>query len=133
MLEPVGPQLEATSWRTSQCSVSRRFVAATAERLTGVRSQPLDCERWLIVFVDGFDFAGHTVMGQGRDGPLPSRTGSHLRGDPGLRVGRVSIDAALDWNSPFRATQAPVIARIMTEGSNTNPERWATSCRQSLA
>ena len=63
VLEPVGRQLEATSSGTSQSSVSRRFIAATAERLAEFRSRPLDGERWLIVFVDGFDFAGHTMVG----------------------------------------------------------------------
>jgi len=62
-LEPVGERLAASSSGTSQSSVSRRFVAATAERLAAFRSRPLDSERWLIVFVDGFDFAGHTMVG----------------------------------------------------------------------
>lgn len=63
VLEPVGEQLEASATGTSQSSVSRRFVTATAERLAAFRSRPLDDERWLIVFVDGFDFAGHTMVG----------------------------------------------------------------------
>ncbi len=63
VLEPVGEQLEATGSGTSQSSVSRRFIAATAERLAEFRARPLDSERWLIVFVDGFDFAGHTMVG----------------------------------------------------------------------
>ena len=62
-LEPVGEQVEASASGTSQSSVSRRFIAATAERLAAFRSRPLDGERWLIVFVDGFDFAGHTMVG----------------------------------------------------------------------
>ena len=44
-------------------SVSRRFITATAERLAEFRSRPLDDQRWLICFVDGFDFAGHTMVG----------------------------------------------------------------------
>jgi putative transposase len=63
VLEPVGEQLEATASGVSQSSVSRRFIAATAERLAEFRARPLDGERWLIVFVDGFDFAGHTMVG----------------------------------------------------------------------
>jgi len=63
VLEPVGEQLEATATGTSQSSVSRRFITATAERLAEFRARPLDGERWLIVFVDGFDFAGHTMVG----------------------------------------------------------------------
>lgn len=62
-LEPVGDTVEATASGTSQSSVSRRFITATKERLSEFRSRPLDDERWLIVFVDGFDFAGHTMIG----------------------------------------------------------------------
>jgi transposase-like protein len=62
-LEPVGEAVEASASGTSQSSVSRRFVAATAERLAEFRSRPLDDQRWLICFVDGFDFAGHTMVG----------------------------------------------------------------------
>jgi transposase-like protein len=62
-LEPVGEEVEAAASGTSQSSVSRRFVAATAERLAEFRSRPLDDQRWLICFVDGFDFAGHTMVG----------------------------------------------------------------------
>ncbi len=63
VLEPVGEPVQATASGTSQSSVSRRFIAATAERLAEFRARPLDGERWLIVFVDGFDFAGHTMVG----------------------------------------------------------------------
>ncbi len=62
-LEPVGEAVAETSSGTSQSSVSRRFVAATAERLAEFRSRPLDDQRWLICFVDGFDFVGHTMVG----------------------------------------------------------------------
>jgi transposase-like protein len=62
-LEPVGDQVEAAATGTSQSAVSRRFVAATAERLAEFRARPLDDQRWLICFVDGFDFAGHTMVG----------------------------------------------------------------------
>src|SRR5215207_8283178 len=62
-LEPIGEEVEAAASGTSQSSVSRRFVAATAERLAEFRARPLDDQRWLIVFVDGFDFAGHTMVG----------------------------------------------------------------------
>jgi transposase-like protein len=62
-LEPVGEGVEQTASGVSQSSVSRRFVAATAERLAEFRSRPLDDQRWLICFVDGFDFAGHTMVG----------------------------------------------------------------------
>jgi putative transposase len=62
-LEPIGDAVEATATSTSQSSVSRRFVCATAERLAEFRSRPLDDQRWLVCFVDGFDFAGHTMIG----------------------------------------------------------------------
>jgi transposase-like protein len=62
-LEPVGEQVERSASGVSQSSVSRRFITATAERLAAFRSRPLEDERWLIVFVDGFDFAGHTMVG----------------------------------------------------------------------
>ncbi len=62
-LEPVGETVEATASGTSQSSVSRRFITATAERLAEFRSRPLDDQRWLICFVDGFDFAGHMMIG----------------------------------------------------------------------
>jgi len=62
-LEPVGETVEAAASGTSQSSVSRRFIAATAERLAKFRSRPLDDQRWLIVFIDGFDFAEHTMVG----------------------------------------------------------------------
>jgi putative transposase len=62
-LEPVGEAVEQAASGVSQSSVSRRFVTATAERLAAFRSRPLDDERWLIVFVDGFDLAGHTMVG----------------------------------------------------------------------
>jgi hypothetical protein len=62
-LEPVGETVEAVASGTSQSSVSRRFITATAERLAEFRSRPLDDRRWLIVFIDRFDFAGHTMIG----------------------------------------------------------------------
>jgi putative transposase len=62
-LEPVGETVEATASGTSQSAVSRRFITATAERLAEFRARPLDDQRWLICFVDGFDFAGHTMIG----------------------------------------------------------------------
>jgi putative transposase len=62
-LEPVGDAVDAAATGTSQSAVSRRFVAATKERLAEFRARPLDDQRWLIVFIDGFDFAGHTMVG----------------------------------------------------------------------
>jgi putative transposase len=62
-LEPVGTEVTKKSSSTSRSSVSRRFVAATAERLAEFRSRPLDDAKWLVIFIDGFDFAGHTMVG----------------------------------------------------------------------
>jgi transposase-like protein len=62
-LEPVGETVEETTSGTSRSSVSRRFCAMTAERLADFRTRPLDDQCWLIVFVDGFDFADHTMVG----------------------------------------------------------------------
>ncbi len=62
-LEPVGAEVEACASGKSQSSVSRRFITATAERLAELRARPLDDRRWLIVFIDGFDFPGHAMVG----------------------------------------------------------------------
>jgi putative transposase len=62
-LEPVGTEVAEKASSTSRSSVSRRFVAATAERLAEFRSRPLDDAKWLVIFIDGFDFAGHTMVG----------------------------------------------------------------------
>ncbi|CAN5857632.1 IS256-like element ISRba9 family transposase [soil metagenome] len=62
-LEPVGAQVERSASSTSKSAVSRRFVNATAERLTDLHARPLDDERWLVVYVDGFGFGDHTLVG----------------------------------------------------------------------
>lgn len=62
-LEPVGVAVEDRASGTSQSSVSRRFITATAERLAEFRTRLLEDQRWLICFVDGFDFAGPTMIG----------------------------------------------------------------------
>lgn len=56
-LEPVGSEIEQTASGTKQSSVSRRFVTVTGERLAEFRTRPLDAQRWLVCFIDGFDFA----------------------------------------------------------------------------
>ncbi len=63
VLEPVGQAVTLYASGTSQSSVSRRFINTTAARLAEFRSRPLDNQRALIVFADGFDFAGHTMVG----------------------------------------------------------------------
>ncbi|MCP4088166.1 MAG: IS256 family transposase [Actinomycetia bacterium] len=62
-LEPVGDKINNQASGTSQSAVSRRFITATKAHLATFRARPLDDQRWLIVYVDGFDFAGHTMIG----------------------------------------------------------------------
>jgi len=61
-LEPVGAAVEAETLGTSKSSVSRRFVNATTEQLASLMGRRLDDERWLIMFIDGFTFAGHMLV-----------------------------------------------------------------------
>jgi len=62
-LEPVGAEIEAQALGTSKSSVSRRFVTATTEGFTSLMSRRLDDEQWLIIFIDGFSFADHLLVG----------------------------------------------------------------------
>jgi len=62
-LEPVGDQVEQAATGTSKSAVSRRFVAATAERLGALLGRRLDDRRWLVVFLDGFGMAEHLLVG----------------------------------------------------------------------
>ncbi len=62
-LEPVGEQVAAAASGTSKSAVSRRFVAATAERLAELVARPLGEQRWPVVFCDGFTLGEHTMVG----------------------------------------------------------------------
>ncbi|CAN5356841.1 MAG: transposase [Acidimicrobiia bacterium] len=62
-LEPVGVAVGEAATGTSKSAVSRRFVTATAERVAQLCARPLGGDRWLVVFVDGFHFAGHCLVG----------------------------------------------------------------------
>jgi hypothetical protein len=62
-LEPVGAQVEQAATGTSRSAVSRRFVAATAERLDQLLHRPLGGQRWLVVFLDGFGMGEHLLVG----------------------------------------------------------------------
>ncbi len=62
-LEPVGAAIEAEATGTSKSSVSRRFVNATADQFVSLMSRRLDDERWLIMFIDGFTFGDHMLVG----------------------------------------------------------------------
>jgi putative transposase len=61
-LEPVGKAVEAASTSTSKSAVSRRFVAATAERLAELCARPLDERRWSIVMLDGVHLGEHLLV-----------------------------------------------------------------------
>ena len=62
-LEPVGLKVEQAAVATSKSAVSRRFVAATAERLAELLARRLDQDRWLVVFLDGFGMGEHLLVG----------------------------------------------------------------------
>jgi hypothetical protein len=62
-LEPVGEGVEQAARGTSKSAISRRFVAATAERLAGLLARRLEDRRWLVVFLDGFGMGEHLLVG----------------------------------------------------------------------
>jgi putative transposase len=62
-LEPVGERVAQQATGTSKSAVSRRFVAATAERLSELLDRRLDDQRWLVVFLDGFSMGEHLLVG----------------------------------------------------------------------
>ena len=62
-LEPVGAEVDQAATGTSRSAVSRRFVAATAERLGALLGRRLDDRRWLMVFLDGFGMGEHLLVG----------------------------------------------------------------------
>jgi len=59
-LEDIG---DVAAGSTSKSSVSRRFVTATAAKLAELRERRLDDRRWLVVYADGFDLGGQTMVG----------------------------------------------------------------------
>ncbi len=61
-LEPVGDAVEATATSTGKSAVSRRFVAATAERLAELCARPLDQARWPVVMLDGVHLGEHLLV-----------------------------------------------------------------------
>jgi len=58
-LEDVG---DVAAGSTSKSAVSRRFVTATAAQLAELRDRPLGDRRWLVVYADGFDLGGQTMV-----------------------------------------------------------------------
>ncbi|MGI8946731.1 MAG: transposase [Ornithinimicrobium sp.] len=61
-LEPVGAAVEQAAVSTSKSAVSRRFVAATAERLAELCARPLGDDRWPIVMLDGVYLGEHLLV-----------------------------------------------------------------------
>jgi transposase-like protein len=59
-LEQVG---DVAARSTAKSTVSGRFVTATRARLDELRERSLADRRWLVVYVDGFDFADQTMVG----------------------------------------------------------------------
>ncbi|MFN0091461.1 MAG: transposase [Acidimicrobiales bacterium] len=59
-LEQVG---DIAARSTAKSTVSARFVAATRARLEELRNRDLGGRRWLVVYVDGFEFAGQVMVG----------------------------------------------------------------------
>jgi len=59
-LEQIG---EVAARSTAKSTVSARFVTATRARLDELRNRDLSGRRWLVVYVDGFEFAGQTMIG----------------------------------------------------------------------
>jgi putative transposase len=63
VLEPVGASMQEDASSTSRSAVSRRFIAATKVGLDEFRARRLDDRRWLVVYIDGFNFAEETMVG----------------------------------------------------------------------
>ena len=62
-LEPVGESIEEAAVSTSHAAVSRRFLAATAERLAELLGRRLDDRRYLALMLDGFHLGDHLLVG----------------------------------------------------------------------
>lgn len=62
-LEPVGAGVEARALGTARSAVSRRFVTATSARLAELLSRPLDGQRFVAVYLDGFGMGEHLLVG----------------------------------------------------------------------
>jgi hypothetical protein len=62
-LDPVGEPAEQQAASTSKSAVSRQFVTAPSERLAELHQRRLNGQRWPVVFVDGFTFGKHQLVG----------------------------------------------------------------------
>jgi putative transposase len=149
-LEPVGEQVDAQASATSKSAVSRRFVAATAERLAQLLARRLDSERWLVVFLDGFGMGEHLLVGalgvtaDGTKVPLGVAEGTtenkavctRLAADLAERGLDASkgilfvIDGGKAWSGPSAACSAP---RRASKGavSTRSEMSWTTCPRRS--
>lgn len=58
-LEPIG---DVAAGSTSKSAVSRRFVDATAARLAELRDRDLSEQRWLVIYIDGFDLGEQAMI-----------------------------------------------------------------------
>ena len=61
-LEPVGEEAEGQSNGTSRSTVSRRFIQGTEKALSQLMSRPLVEERYVVLMVDGIEFAEHMIV-----------------------------------------------------------------------
>lgn len=62
-LEPVGEAIEERAVSVSHAAVSRRFLAATAERLSELLGRRLDDRRYLVLMLDGWNMGEHLLLG----------------------------------------------------------------------
>lgn len=62
-LEPVGDETSGQAAATSKSAVSCQFVQATSERLVQPHQRRLDAQHWPVVFVNGFTFGEHQLVG----------------------------------------------------------------------
>src|SRR5262245_18497747 len=62
-LEPAGHEVEQAARGMSRSAVSRRFVAATAERLAELLPRRLDDRPIMVVFLDGVGMGEHLLVG----------------------------------------------------------------------
>jgi transposase-like protein len=62
-LEPVGEEIEERAVGTSHAAVSRRFLAATAQRLDELLRRRLDDRRFLVIMLDGWHMGEHLLLG----------------------------------------------------------------------
>ena len=101
-LEPVGEQTEQQASSTSKSAVSRQFVTATSERLAELHQRRLNGQRWPILFVDGFTFGEHQLVGalgvtaEGGKVPLGVVEGTTENGVVATRLLADLVDRGLD-------------------------------------